>query len=126
MKFHEDDRAQRLLDVFPSMEGQINISYVDPGHVVAWHMHKIQTDIFVCLQGRFKVGLYNPGLTPKFLYLSDRNHSSLEIPPGTYHGYMALEPNSIMLYHLTHKYNPEDEYRATPGDFGETWEVESK
>ena len=28
MNYHEDDRAQRLLDVFPLEEGQINISYI--------------------------------------------------------------------------------------------------
>ena len=36
MKFNEDDRAQRLIDVFPDVNGQINISYVNStNHVVA-------------------------------------------------------------------------------------------
>ena len=26
MNYHEDDRAQRLLDVFPLKEGQVNVS----------------------------------------------------------------------------------------------------
>ena len=29
MNYHEDDRAQRLLDVFPLEKGQINISYIN-------------------------------------------------------------------------------------------------
>ena len=29
MTYHEDDRAQRLLNVFPIKEGQINISYIN-------------------------------------------------------------------------------------------------
>ena len=29
MKYHEDDRAQRLLDVFPIENGQVNISYIN-------------------------------------------------------------------------------------------------
>ena len=38
MNYHEDDRAQRLLDVFPIKEGQINISYINSTkHIVAWH-----------------------------------------------------------------------------------------
>ena len=50
----------------------------------------------------------------------------LEIKPGIYHGYKAVEPDSILLYYLTHKYNPDDEIRAKVGDFGETWATENK
>ena len=46
--------------------------------------------------------------------------------PGVYHGYKALEPGSILLYFLTEKYNPKDEYRAKIGEFKEKWEVENK
>ena len=54
MQYHEDDRAQRLMDVFEKMEGQINISYVNSTkHIVAWHMHNIQTDYWICLKGSF-------------------------------------------------------------------------
>ena len=36
MNYHEDDRAQRLLDVFPLEKGQINISYINSTeHIVA-------------------------------------------------------------------------------------------
>ena len=42
MYYNEDDRAQRLLDVFDVLDGQINISYVNSTeHIVAWHKHKI-------------------------------------------------------------------------------------
>ena len=44
MNYHEDDRAQRLLNVFPLEEGQINISYINSTkHIVAWHKHEKQT-----------------------------------------------------------------------------------
>ena len=43
-----------------------------------------------------------------------------------YHGYKALEPNSILIYYLSHKYNPDDELRAKVGDFGEVWDPEIK
>ena len=52
MNFHEDDRAQRLFDVFSEVNGQINISHVNStGHVVAWHKHKVQTDYWFCVKG---------------------------------------------------------------------------
>jgi len=46
--------------------------------------------------------------------------------PGIYHGYTALEPNSILMYYLTEKYNPDDEFRVPVGHFGEEWEVPNK
>ncbi len=135
--FHEDDRAQRYLDVFKELgPGQINISYVNSTkHIVAWHKHNIQTDYWCCIKGSFKVGLASKAEAPqeagdvydvKFEYLSDKNPRILKIPPGIYHGYKALEPNSILIYYLTEKFNPGDEFRAKPGSFGEKWHVENK
>ena len=119
--YNEDDRAQRYLDVFEDLgPGQINVSYVNSTkHVVAWHKHNIQTDYWVCVKGSFKVGLATETDGAQFEYLSDRNPRVLKIPPGIYHGYKALEPGSILMYYLTEKYNPEDELRAVPGQFGE-------
>jgi len=131
MYYHEDDRAQRLFDVFEQLEGQVNVSYVNSTeHVVAWHKHNIQSDFWVCLKGSFKVGLAIPKedgtYGVKWEYISDKNFRVLEITPGIYHGYKAVEPGSVLLYYLTHKYNPEDEIRAKVGDFGEDWETENK
>lgn len=127
MTFHEDDRAQRLLDVFKNINGQINISYVNSTeHIVAWHKHYIQTDYWICLKGSFKVGLAYDDGTVKWEYLSDKNPRVLEITPGIYHGYKALEPNSILLYYLTEKYNPNDEIRASVGVFNENWNTINK
>ena len=139
MYYHEDDRAQRLFDVFDVLDGQLNISYVNSTkHIVAWHKHNIQTDYWTCLKGSFKVGLAEElhihkdmdptpvGVSVKWEYLSDKNPRVLEITPGIYHGYRALEPGSILCYYLTHKYNPEDEIRAKVGDFGENWDTLDK
>ena len=62
----------------------------------------------------------------KWEYLSDKNPRVIEMIPGVYHGYKALEPNSILCYYLTHKYNPDDEIRAKVGEFGEDWGTENK
>lgn len=127
MKYHEDDRAQRLLDVFDDLEGQVNVSYVNSTkHIVAWHKHNLQTDYWVCLKGSFKVGLATEEGGCKFEYLSDKNPRVLEIPPGIYHGYKCLEEGSILMYYVTRKYDPNDEIRATVGHFGEDWGTENK
>jgi dTDP-4-dehydrorhamnose 3,5-epimerase-like enzyme len=127
VSYYEDDRAQRIFDVFGETPGQINVSYVNSTkHVVAWHKHNIQTDYWVCIKGSFKVGLAKGYGDVEWQYLSDKNFKILEIPPGIYHGYRALEPNSILMYYLTEKYNPEDEIRAEVYSFGEEWETENK
>lgn len=130
-QYHEDDRAQRLLNVFDVPNGQINVSYVNSTeHVVAWHKHKVQTDYWICLKGAFKVGLAIPigddKYEVKWEYLSDKTQKYIEIPPGVYHGYKALVPDSILLYYLTEKYNPDDEFRAVVGSFDEDWETSNK
>ena len=126
--FNEDDRAQRCLDIFNNLgPGQINISYVNStNHVVAWHKHNIQTDYWFCIKGSFKIGLATHENGAEFVYLSDKTQNVLEIPPGTYHGYKAIEPGSILMYYLTEKYNPNDEYRVKVGEFNEVWQAENK
>ena len=125
--YHEDDRAQRLLDVFPLEKGQINISYINSTkHIVAWHKHLKQTDYWVCIKGSIKVGLATDKGSYTFDYLSEKNQKILEIPPGIYHGYKALEPGTILAYYVTRKYDPGDEIRAEIGSFGENWETENK
>jgi dTDP-4-dehydrorhamnose 3,5-epimerase-like enzyme len=129
--YHEDDRAQRILNLFNIDNGQINVSYVNStSHIVAWHVHEIQTDYWFCLKGSFKVGLAEPQIDGSYKvrweYISDKSPRALKIPPGTYHGYKALQEESIMLYYLTEKYDPKDEKRAPPGFFGEDWKAENK
>jgi dTDP-4-dehydrorhamnose 3,5-epimerase-like enzyme len=116
------------LDIFSNLgPGQINISYVNStNHIVAWHKHNIQTDYWFCIKGSFKVGLATHENGAEFVYLSDKTQNVLEIPPGTYHGYKAIEPGSILMYYLTEKYNPNDEYRVKVGEFNETWQAKNK
>lgn len=127
IQYHEDDRAQRLLNVFEDIGGQLNVSYVNSTeHVVAWHKHNIQTDYWCCVKGSFKVGLADENGDVWWEYLSDKNTRVLKIPPGIYHGYQAMEEGSILVYYLTEQYNPEDEIRAKVGDFGESWQTQNK
>lgn len=127
INYNEDDRAQRYFLEFNEMKGQINVSRVNSTkHVVAWHRHKKQTDYWFCVKGSFKVGLRHPDGKVEFKYLSDKIPNVLEIPPGVWHGYKALQPESIMLYYLNEKYDVKDEWKAKPGSFGETWETEDK
>ena len=116
---------------FPNVKGQINISYVNSkNHVVAWHRHKKQTDYWMCIKGSFKVGLAyekkDGNHEVRWTYLSDKNPRIIEIPPGVWHGYRALQEESIMFYSLDEEYSTEDEWKVKPGHFGESWATEGK
>jgi dTDP-4-dehydrorhamnose 3,5-epimerase-like enzyme len=125
--YNEDDRAQRLIDVFNFLPGQVNVSYINSiDHIVAWHKHNIQTDYWTCIKGSLKIGLATEKDGCEFIYLSDKDSKVLEIKPGTYHGYKAIESGSILMYYVTEKYNPEDEIRVKIGHFGEIWKAENK
>jgi dTDP-4-dehydrorhamnose 3,5-epimerase-like enzyme len=114
MNYHEDDRAQRLLDVFPLDKGQVDVSYINSTEpIVAWHKHEKPTDYWICIKGSLKVGWATEEEGCEFKYLSDKNPH-------------ALEPNTILAYYVTHQYDPTDEYRVPIGHFDEKWETENK
>ena len=150
-KFHEDDRAQRLQDVYKKgmPDSQINISHINSTeHCVGWHSHKKQTEYWFVVKGALKVGLarrksweedaggfeYSPTELKeqsevKFEYLSDKNPKVLEIPPGIAHGYKALVPGTILMYYITEKYETVSQFdddRFPIGYFGEDWNTPSK
>ena len=86
----------------------------------------IQSDYWTCIKGSFKVGMATEEGGCDFVYLSDKDPRVIEMKPGVYHGYKALEPGSILLYYLTEKYNPDDEIRVPVGHFGEEWAAVNK
>ena len=76
IKFHEDDRAQRLQDVYREAmpDSQVNVSFINSTkHIVAWHKHDVQTDYWTVLKGSLKVGLATKENGCEFEYLSDKN-----------------------------------------------------
>ena len=137
IKFHEDDRAQRLQDVYKlgMPDSQINISYINStGHAVGWHSHKIQTEYWFVVKGALKVGLAktkNDGKEAEvnFEYLSDKNPRVLDIPAGICHGYKALIPGTILMYYITEKYETVSQFdddRYEIGCWGEDWSTPNK
>ncbi len=132
IKFHEDDRAQRLQDVYKKgmIDSQINISHINStSHCVGWHSHQKQTEYWFVIKGALKVGLATHEDGCEFEYLSDKNPRVLEIPPGVAHGYKALMPGTILMYYITEKYETVsqfDDKRYNIGHFGEDWDTPNK
>ncbi|MBI2842036.1 MAG: dTDP-4-dehydrorhamnose 3,5-epimerase family protein [Armatimonadetes bacterium] len=136
---HADDRGflmelLRVDDPIFEQFGQAYVSLNYPGVIRAWHYHKEQTDLWVCVKGMIKVGLYDPrDESPtrgeaNTIYLGEHNYALLKIPVGVYHGYKTVgaEP-SLLINFPTKPYNREqpDEYRAPydSPDIPFDWEV---
>lgn len=101
--------------------GQSYIALNYPEVIRAWHYHKKQIDMWVCVKGMIKVGLYDAREDSptkgqsQTVYLGEHNYQLLKIPIGVYHGYktVGVEP-SMLINFPTKPYDPKDpdEYRA--------------
>ena len=100
--------------------GQSYVTAVYPGVIKGWHMHRKQTDHFVCVHGMAKVALYDDregsptkGQVNEF-FLGERNMILLVIPPLVYHGMKGIGNDVALIVNTpTEAYNPAepDEYR---------------
>ena len=87
-----------------------------------WHVHKNQTDRFICASGRIVTAVFDPrpkSPTNGKLNLftmgpgSDDEMYMVVIPPDVYHGFMVISPEPGHLLNFpTQLYNTEDEGRV--------------
>jgi dTDP-4-dehydrorhamnose 3,5-epimerase len=100
--------------------GQVYVTMVLPGVAKAWHYHKIQTDHFVCVGGKAKVGLFDAreGSPTKgetqTVVLGFPDQSLLVIPPGVHHGFTPVGDQPAFIVNVPtelYNYSEPDEYR---------------
>lgn len=108
---HSDHRRSGSYDIIPGVEGDFNFTVHSPNIIPEeLHMHKKHTDYFTVAEGKVMFRLvYENGKEEKFI-LTENDHKTLIISPGIWHNYMALEP-SIMVFYLSHKFDPADEFK---------------
>ena len=108
---HSDQRRAGSYDIIPGIDGDFNFTKHPKGVIPEeLHMHKFQTDYFAVVKGKVMFYLkYRNGRKEKVI-VTENDHKTIIIPPGVWHGYTALKP-SIMVFYLTHKYDPKDEFR---------------
>jgi len=103
--------------------GQVYMTTAKPGYVKAWHYHKKQTDNFVCVKGKIRVGLYDGREHSKTkgevqeVILSLDDPILLQIPPQVFHGFESnWDEESIIINIPTelYSYKTPDEYRIDP------------
>ena len=99
---------------------QAYITVAFPNVVKAWHMHKIQTDNMVCIQGNGKLVLYDDrekSLTCKKIneiFFGEKNPILISIPPNIWHGFKAVGGKQIIVLNCPtelYNYDNPDEYR---------------
>jgi dTDP-4-dehydrorhamnose 3,5-epimerase len=110
--------------------GQAYIATCYEGVVKAWHRHEHQWDTFYCVQGTMKVGLHVPRYDEYETWVLGEKgiDATITIPPGVWHGMMAIGGYATMLNLPTHKYNAgdPDEERKPWDYFDDIWTVENR
>jgi len=107
---------------------------VTRGTVRAFHKHEVLWDWFFISHGSAKFVLkddrpdsptYGEMMT---IVTGERNPMLIVVPPGVYHGWMALEDDTQMVSIASETYNREkpDEVRIPPDSFGDVWTVKGR
>jgi len=127
--------GQGLVDQFPAATTQVSAALTYPGAIKAFHLHKIQTDVWAVVQGLFQVALVDlRPASPTFglkntFYIGQLRSWQLLIPPGVGHGYKVIGTAPAMLVYLTDRLcNPKDEGRIPHNSTGINydWELQHK
>lgn len=149
LKIHEDDRGYlyeiiHKSDHFVSGRNQeIRQVYIVGDRIEkivrAFHKHDELHDWFCIVKGSAKFVLIDDRRdSPSFekfdmVYFSDKSPKLLVVPPGIYHGWMSLEPDTIMVSSASHEYNRDnpDEHRVEPDAFDNLlgtnpWEIKGR
>ncbi len=127
MHLHSDDRRTVWADVLAEarLPGDLNVTWVEPGALLAWHRHEQQDDWMLVVEGTLKVGMWVDGdpESIEWQVLTDRNPEPLFIPRGEWHGYQNIGPGrACVITYITQPYNPSDELRLDPRHVPISWE----
>lgn len=135
-----DDRGY-LIEVFRATDpefhkfGQVYVvGDAVRGTIRAFHKHEVLWDYFFIGHGSAKFALRDdrsgsPTYEMMNTYvIGEKNPSLIVVPPGVYHGWMALEDDTQLISIASEVYNREnpDEVRVPPDSFGYVWEVKGR
>lgn len=137
---HVDDRGYlieilRATDPHFTKFGQVYlVGNMTRGTIRAFHKHTDLWDFFFISHGSAKFALRDDrpeSATHQEMnsfVIGARNPGLLVVPPGVYHGWMALEDDTQMISTASEVYNRQnpDEVRVPPDSFGYVWEVKGR
>ena len=129
LKVHGDDRGL-LMEFLRNDDkefqkfGQVYLTLVKKDIAKGWHYHKVQTDHFVCVEGKALVALYDMREDSKtykqsqdfILSAPDVEGEQLlvVIPNGVLHGFTAVDCEQAKIVNIpteTYNYDEPDEHR---------------
>jgi dTDP-4-dehydrorhamnose 3,5-epimerase len=137
---HVDDRGYlieilRAVDPHFTRFGQVYmVGDVARGTIRAFHKHEDLYDWFFISHGSAKFVLRDdredsPTCGQMMtIVIGERNPTLITVPPGVYHGWMALEDDTQLISIASEVYNREqpDEVRIPPDSFGDVWMVKGR
>ncbi len=104
---------------------EVYLSCIYPGIVKGWHLHRRQTQNYVCISGNIKLVLYDARPASKSsgelceIFMGDLNHLSVSIPPGVWNGYTCVGGKPASIINVTNfEHDPSEMERIDP------WETE--
>ncbi len=112
-RIHADARRMGHYDIIPGLAGDVNFTMHATGSIpTEWHLHKVHTDYFAIAQGRALFRLVpEDGLPEEKIILSPDDNKTLIVSPGVWHNYLTLEPNTILVFYISHPFDAADEFR---------------
>lgn len=129
LKRHHDERGffEELIrvsdDFFKEGFGQLSHSFMYPGVIKAWHIHKTQIDWWYVARGNLKVALFDMRQESEtyktlneFFLGADRENIVLKIPAGVAHGCKVIGEAAELFYVTSSVYNPDEEGRIPHDD----------
>ena len=136
LKKFSDERGffQELIrvtdDFFKEGFGQLSRSFMYPGIIKAWHVHRTQIDWWYCVSGNLKVALCDMRKESKtykiineFQIGSESDDIIIKIPPGVAHGCKVIDSGAHLLYVTSGTYDPKEEGRIphNSSEIGYDW-----
>lgn len=128
LNLHSDDRGD-LFEVLHSYDiekfGQIYIVHNrTKGIIRAFHKHHQLWDYFCIIHGSAKFVFEKDGQIDTVV-LTARKPQLIIVPPETYHGWMSLEDDTILMSATSELYNKDnpDEERISYESFGKVWDI---
>ncbi len=137
---HCDDRGYlieilRATDAEFTRFGQVYlVGDLQAATIRAFHKHEQLWDWFFISHGAAKFVLVDDRPESptygniKTIVSGTRNPQMVTVPPGVYHGWMALEDDTQLVSIASEVYNREnpDEVRIPPDSFGDVWTVKGR
>jgi dTDP-4-dehydrorhamnose 3,5-epimerase-like enzyme len=102
------------------------------GMIRGFHRHEKEWKLFFVARGSVKMVVVRKdrqGAPKIWTYvLTTKRPGLLVVPPGNHNGWMSLEDDSLLIGLSTHTLEEslQDDFRVSPQEFGDVWEVKPR